>query len=150
MLTHNIHKYINIDTTKMLLCTLILCQLDYVNSLLSRIPTTTVKPYQTIQNLAARIAYKKSRREDVYTCLQELHWLTIKNRTIFKLLTIVYNAIQGQATQYLKEKLKHKHFHRTTRQSTSSSITLDIPFNKKKSFADRVLVMLWQNTGMTY
>ena len=52
-----------------------------------------------------------------------------------KLLTIVYNALQGQVPQYLKEKLKQKHFPRTTRQS-SSVITLSIPFNNKKSFAD--------------
>ena len=65
----NIHKY-----TKMLLCTLVVSQLDYVNSILSRAPTTTMKPYQTIQNFAARIAYRKSRREDVYTYLQELPW----------------------------------------------------------------------------
>ena len=121
----------------MLLCTLVLSQLDYVNSILSRAPTTAVKPYQTTQNFAARVAYKKSRREDVYTCLQELHWLPMKYRTIFKLLTIVYNALQGKAPQYLREKLKQKHFPGTTRQSTSSSITLDILFNRKKSFTDR-------------
>ena len=45
MLIHNIHKYININTAKMLLCTLVLSQLDYVNFILSRAPTTTVKPY---------------------------------------------------------------------------------------------------------
>ena len=39
-------------------------------------------------------------------CLQELHWLPIRYRIIFKLLTIVYSALQGQAPQYLKEKLK--------------------------------------------
>ena len=102
----NIHKYININTTKMLLCTLLLHQLDYVSSILSRAPTTTIKPYQTIQNFAARVAYKKSRREDVYTCLQELHWLPIKYRTMFKVLTTVYNTLQGKAPQYLGEKLK--------------------------------------------
>ena len=37
-LISNICKYINIDTTKMLLCTLVLSQLDYVNSILSRAP----------------------------------------------------------------------------------------------------------------
>ena len=130
MLVCNICKYINIDTTKMLLCTLVLSQLDYVNSIVSRAPTTTMKPYQTIQNFAARIAYKKQRREDVYTCQQELHWLPIKYRTKFKLLIIVYNALQGQAPQYIKEKLKHRNFPRTTRQSTSSSITLDIQQGK--------------------
>ena len=70
-------------------------------------------------------------------CLQELHWLPIKYRTIFKLLIIVYNAFQGQASQCLKKKLKHKQFLRTMRQSTSLSITSDISFNKKTSFADR-------------
>ena len=131
-LISNIHKYIIIDTTKILLCTFVLSQLDYVNSILSRAPTTTIKPYQTIQPFAARVAYKKSRREDVYTCLQELHWLPIEYRTTFKVLTIVYNTVQGKVPQYLCEKLKQKHFPRTTRQSTSSSITLDIPFNRKK------------------
>ena len=57
---------------------LVLCQLDYVNSILSKTPTTTMKPYQTAQNFAARLAHKKSRIEDVYICLQELHWLPIK------------------------------------------------------------------------
>ena len=106
MLIHNICKYINIDTTNMLLCTTVLSQLDYVKSILSRAPTTTVKPYETTPNLAARVAYKKSRREGVYTYLQELHWLPIKYRTIFKLLTVVYNALQGKASQYLRGKLK--------------------------------------------
>ena len=56
MIISNICKYVNIDTTKMLLCTLVLSQLDYVNTILSRAPTTTMKPYETIQNFAARIA----------------------------------------------------------------------------------------------
>ena len=66
-----------------------------------------------------------------------MHWLPIKYRTTFKVLTIVYNTLQGKAPQYLREKLKQKHFPRTTTQSTSSGITLNIQFNKKKSFADR-------------
>ena len=41
----NIQKYINIDTTKMLLSTLVVSQLDYVNSKLSRALTTTIKQY---------------------------------------------------------------------------------------------------------
>ena len=133
----NIWKYINIGTTKILLSTLACGQLDYVNSILSRAQTSTIKPYQTIQNFAARVAYKKSKKEDVHMCLQELHWLPIKYRTTFKLLTIVYNTLQGNAWQYLEEKSKQKQFPRSTRKSTSSGVTLDIPFNSKKSFADK-------------
>ena len=137
MLIPNICKYINIDTAKMILCTLVLSHLDYVSSILSRAPTTTVKPYETTQNFAARVDCRRSRREVVYSCLQELHWLPIKYRSTFKLLTIVYGTLQGKAPQYFREKLKQKHFLRTTRQSTSSGFTLNIPFTKKKSFADR-------------
>ena len=78
----------------MLPCTMVLSQLHYVTSILSRTPTTTIKPYQTIQNFAARVAYKMSKRKDIYTYLQEFHWLPIKYRTTFKVLTIVYNTLQ--------------------------------------------------------
>ena len=106
-------------------------------SILSRAPTTTIKSYQTVQNFAARIAYRsQEERMSTHAC-KNCIGLPIKYRTKYKLLTIVYNGLQGQAPQSLKEKLKHRNFPRTTRQSTSSSITLDIPFNKKKSFADR-------------
>ena len=136
-LIQNIWKYINIDTMKMLLSTLLLSQLDYVNSILSRVLTTTMKPYQKIQNFAARVVNKKSKREDAHMCLWEWHWLPIKYRTTFKLLTIVYNTLHGNAPQYLEEKLQWKQFPRLTRKLTSSGVTLDIPFNRKKSLANR-------------
>ena len=121
----------------MLLCTLVLSQLDYANSILSRTPKTIIKSYQTVQNFAARVDYKKSRRDDVYMCLQQLHWLPVKYRIVFKLITVAYNALHGMALHYLKEKLKRKEYHRTTRQSSSIGTTLDVLLNKKKSFADR-------------
>ena len=46
MLICNICKYININSTKILHCTLVLSQLDYVISMLSMAPTTMIKPYQ--------------------------------------------------------------------------------------------------------
>ena len=121
----------------MLLSTLVLHQLDYVNSILTRALITMAKPYKKIQNFAARVAYKKSKREDAYICLRESHWLPIKYRSIFKLLTTVYNTLHRNAPQHLNEKLKRKQFPRFTRKSTSSGVTLDIPFNRKKSLADR-------------
>ena len=69
---------------------------------------------------------------------------------MFKVLTIFYNTLQGKAPQYLREKLKQKHSPRTTRQSTSSGITPNIPLNRKKSFADRGCSYAVANTGMTF
>ena len=150
MFIHNICKYINIDTTKILLCTLVPNQLDYVNSILSWAPATTVKPYQTIQNFAARIVYKKSKREDVCTCLQESHWLPIKYRTIFKLLTVVYNALQGQTPQYPNEKLKQKHFLEPPDNQHHPALLWTFLSTRENHLLTKALVLLWQNTGMTY
>ena len=50
MLINNIHKYYNIETTNRLLCSLVLSQLDYVNSILHKALASTNKPYQTTQN----------------------------------------------------------------------------------------------------
>ena len=132
----------------MLLCTLVLSQLDYMNTILSRAWTTAIKPYQIIQNFAARGTYKKSKK-DAHMCLQELHWLPIKYRTTFKLLTIVYNTLQGKSPQYLKEKLKQRQYPRSTRQSMSSGITLNIPFNRKNHLLTGVSAMLQQIIRMT-
>ena len=90
----------------MFLSTLVLSQLDYVNSILSMAPAITIKPYQKIQNSAGRVAYKKSKRDDAHTCLCELHWPPIKYRCTFKLLTVTFHTLQGNAPQYLKEKLQ--------------------------------------------
>ena len=77
-LIQNIRKYININTTKMLLSTLVLSQLDYVNSILSRTLTTMIKPYQEIQNFATRMAYKKLKREDIHICPMKITLATHK------------------------------------------------------------------------
>ena len=50
---------------------------------------------------------------------------------------IAFNTLQGNAPQYLTEKLQQKQFPRLTRKSTSSAVTLDTPFNRRKSLADR-------------
>ena len=52
-LIKNIRKYLTMATTKMLMCTLVLSQLDCINSILTNTSLTTTKPYQKIQNQAA-------------------------------------------------------------------------------------------------
>ena len=65
-----------------------------------------------------------------------LHWLPIEFRTKFKLMTIVLKALQGNGPGYLQTKLKTKTYQRTTRRSTAKGITLNAPFNKRKTYAD--------------
>ena len=47
----------------MFLCTLVLNQLNYINSILCKALTKTTKPYETTKIFAARLVYKESRIE---------------------------------------------------------------------------------------
>ena len=45
-LIKNVRKYVTMATTKMLMCTLVLSQLDGMNSILTNTSLTTTKPYK--------------------------------------------------------------------------------------------------------
>ena len=80
----------------------------------------------------------RNQEEMMYTCAyNNCIGCPVKYRIMFKLLTVAYNTVHGMAPHYLKEQLKRKEYHRTTRQPSSIGITLDVLLNKKKSFADR-------------
>ena len=69
--------------------------------------------------------------------LYDLHWLPIKTRIDFKILTYMYNCSVGNAPQYLIELLSSKVSKRTLRSSESSVGCYAVPYNKKKTFSDR-------------
>ena len=58
---------------------------------------------QYIQNSAARLITKKRKFDSISPILQELHWLPIKSRIKFKLLTMVFRCIPGSAPVYLRK-----------------------------------------------
>ena len=79
----------------MLLCSLVLSQLDYLNSVLTDLPKATLRPYNYTQRYAARLACNKTKRDSARDRMKILHWLPIEFRTKFKLLTIVFKTLQG-------------------------------------------------------
>ena len=73
--------------------------------------------------------------------LLKLHWLPVKARITFKILTYMYNCLIGNAPTYLTELLTEKHVGRSGLRFTiiqKSFILYDVPFNKKSTFSDRV------------
>ena len=136
-LIQNVWNLLTIDTMKMLMLTLVLAQIDYFNSILTNRSCSSIKPYQNVQNFAARITLKIPRRDSIHQGLKTLHWLPVQFRTIFKLLCLVYNGLKGSGPIYLQNKLKGKTHERRTRQSTDQSFILQTPFNRKKTLAAR-------------
>ena len=136
-LIKNVRKYLTMATTKMLMCTLVLSQLDCVNSILTNTSLTTIKLYQKIQNQAAQIIYKKTKWTSATSSMKQLHWLPIRYRCHFKCLTIVYKTLHGMGPAYLSGRLKIKNNTRNTWLTSSTTLYLEVPFNKKRSVADR-------------
>ena len=113
-LIKNVRKYLTMATTKMLMCTMVLSQLDYINSILTNTSLITTRLYQKIQNQATRIIYKRTKWTSATSFMKQLHWLPIRYRCCFKLLTIMYKTLHGKGPAYPRNRLKIKNNTRGT------------------------------------
>ena len=84
-----------------LVCSRILSRIDYCNSLLAGVSLEQISRLQRIQNHAARLIFRKKRREHVNPLLQKLHWLPIKQRIEYKLATLAFRFHEGTLPPYL-------------------------------------------------
>ena len=88
-----------------------------------------------MQNLAARLV-TASRKHDHFTpILSRLHWLPVRYRFIFKILSLTYKALNGQVPSYIKDVLKYKNSGRVLR--SSNKHLLDERVAKLKTYGDR-------------
>lgn len=133
-----IRKYLSIETSKIIASALVLSHLDYANILLLNSPNSTIKSYERIQNMCAKIVLNRNKYSSSKEALKELHWLPIKERIKYKLLCIVHSCKFGRAPKYLKNLLHTRKPSRSLRSNTGeNSNLLEIPYNKRKTFGDR-------------
>ena len=87
--------------------------------------------------MSAKLVLKHNKSDNATQCLRDLHWLHIRVRIIFKMLTLTYNCLNGEAPDYLKNLLV---FHPNTRQLRSSrmSCRLIVPFATRQTFAAKL------------
>jgi len=101
----DIRRYLTSDASKSLVNGLIISRLDYCNALLNELPQTSINKLQHIQNTAARIVTRTSRRNHITPILKDLHWLPVKYRVQFKILMHTYKAPHEQAPRYISDML---------------------------------------------
>ena len=89
------------ESAKTLVQAFMSCRLDYCNALRYGISDSLFKRLQSIQNAAARFLTGASRHENISPVLRSLHWLPVKQRVDYKLASIVYKSLRGQAPSYL-------------------------------------------------
>jgi hypothetical protein len=131
-----IRQYLTVDACKTVILGLVITHLDNSNGLFYKLPDTDIKKLQRVQNAAAKLVLRKGKYDSATNCLKDLHWLPIKLRVQFKIILTVHKCLLGNAPAYLSDKLKVKGSVRTLRLTTDTT-TLEVPFTRRKTFADR-------------
>ena len=116
---------------------IVMSHLDYSNAVFSGLPEKDLANLQRIQNAGAKLVLQKDKLSSSTECLCALHWLPIRERIDYKILTLVFKSLNNQAPMYLQDLLcgcpkKEKCLH-----SDSIYRRLIIPFTKCKTLAAR-------------
>ena len=92
------------NTVKMLLHAFISSRVDYCNSVLYGATSGVLCKLQAVLHAAARLFSGLRRFDHITPVLRdELHWLPVKQRIVYKLALLVYKCLHGSAPSYLTE-----------------------------------------------
>lgn len=133
----SIRKYLTKEAAETLVLSLVISHLDYCNIILYGIAHSDINKLQRIQNMCAKLVLNRRKFDSSKQALFDLHWLPIKARITFKMLTFMYNCSVGNSPDYLTEILTKQTPSRNLRSSHSVSGCYVVPFNKRKTFSDR-------------
>ena len=99
-------RYMSESDTEKLVHALISNKLDYCNSILFGVKSSTLARLQTVQNRAARIILGLHPCAPVSDLLMnKLHWLRVEQRIVFKLLLLVHKFFINCAPAYFSDQL---------------------------------------------
>ena len=79
----------------------VMSYVDYCNALLAGSPSYLIDRLQHVQNCAARLIKSADRRTHSLPLLQDLHWLPVKFRIMFKVNLMTFKALHGTAPSYI-------------------------------------------------
>ena len=133
----SIRCYLNRQATGTLLLGLCISHLDYANAILYGLPEVDISKLQRVQSMCTKLVLNHNPYSSSTKALMELHWLPIRQRIVFKLMSILHKCKYDTAPAYLKNLLVSTPVHKRQLHSTQNNTLLIIPRTKSKTFADR-------------
>lgn len=131
----SVRRFLSTDATKSIVHGLVTSRLDYCNALLVGLPKCLTDRLQRVQNSAARVISRTSKRQHISPVLISLHWLPVSARIEYKVLLYVYKALLGTAPGYLSELIQPKVPSRSLR--SNSTVQLVEPRTRTKTYGQR-------------
>ena len=95
----------SVPQIKLIVNSIIICKLDYCNSLYYGINESLIKQLQLIQNAAAKAVIGLYKHDHLGNTLKELHWLPVRFRIIYKIILLVFKCLNGLGPDYLCDML---------------------------------------------
>ncbi len=132
-----IRRFLDQSASKALVHPFVISRLDYCYSLFAGLPEKTTTCLQRVQNAAARLILRRSKRESANPLLKELKWLPVKQRIIYKTTTFAFccRLSPPLATVYLSSPFSAYTSARSLRSSSTTS--LSIPRARNASYGER-------------
>ena len=96
-----IRWFLDRDSCHHLVRSRILSKLDYANAVLLGTKVANISRLQRLQNWTANIIFCATKLDHATPFINELEWLTIKNRIIFKIMVIVCKCFSNLRPSYL-------------------------------------------------
>ena len=142
-----IWRYLTEDATKTMIYALVISRLDYCNAVLYGLPASVTNKMQRLQNMCARMIARTRRSDHITPVLIKPHWLPVRKRIEYKMLSHTYRAIHRQAPQYLCDMMSVYQPARPLR--SQLTLTLAVPRSRTKTYGDRCFpkpaALLWNS-----
>jgi hypothetical protein len=128
-----VRKFITLSATVQLVSSLVLSRIDYCNALFAGLPDTELGRLQNVQNNAARMIFRRSKRHHVTPLLIALHWLPVKYRITYKIATLAFKKFHGGLPSYLSDLLVVKRAGDRETRSSSERRLEPPPWSRNKT-----------------
>lgn len=97
------------DQLKLIVNSFVISCLDYCNGIYYGVSEYVIRQIQLIQNAAVKLVTGKYKYDHVGNDLNQLHWLPIKKRIIFKLALLSFKSLNGLSPPYLQQMFHYSH-----------------------------------------